>query len=188
MSEYQAFDPTLYLEHYGVLGMKWGIRKDRQGTYDKASAKLKKLDTKSQVYRNTANKYKQKYYQKEVDAQTSTFFKRRKIRKAGQLATTAYTNDIKANRMTVKAYNWSKKMDSVFKNGTKVRATDPEARKIGEKYAKMTIADLQNNSKQSTAFLNASRNAFSTSGSYKDFAASLNDPDAWKKYNQYYNG
>lgn len=30
MNEYQAFDPTSYLEHYGVKGMRWGVRRKRE--------------------------------------------------------------------------------------------------------------------------------------------------------------
>lgn len=33
------------LEHYGVLGMKWGVRKDPDRAYRKSVDKLKKLDT-----------------------------------------------------------------------------------------------------------------------------------------------
>lgn len=35
------------LEHYGVIGMKWGVRKNPDKAYSKSIDKLKKLDTKS---------------------------------------------------------------------------------------------------------------------------------------------
>lgn len=34
------------LKHYGVLGMKWGVRRNPSKTYAKASKKLSKLDKK----------------------------------------------------------------------------------------------------------------------------------------------
>ena len=34
------------LRHYGVLGMKWGVRRNSSKTYAKASKKLSKLDKK----------------------------------------------------------------------------------------------------------------------------------------------
>lgn len=48
MSEYQSFDPTLYLEHYGVKGMKWGIRRSpeelgRRREYKADKKEYKKL-------------------------------------------------------------------------------------------------------------------------------------------------
>ena len=33
------------LKHYGVLGMKWGVRRDRAGTISKSFNKLRKLDS-----------------------------------------------------------------------------------------------------------------------------------------------
>ena len=33
------------LLHYGVLGMKWGVRKDRSKTISKAYNKLERLDS-----------------------------------------------------------------------------------------------------------------------------------------------
>ena len=35
-----------YLQHFGVLGMKWYVHKNPQLAYDKASAKRRKLDQK----------------------------------------------------------------------------------------------------------------------------------------------
>ena len=34
-----------YLKHYGVLGMKWGVRRDRAGTISKSFNKLRRLDS-----------------------------------------------------------------------------------------------------------------------------------------------
>lgn len=47
-----------FLEHYGVLGMKWGVRKNRELAYEKASKKMKKLTqnrTKSELQKTKAN-------------------------------------------------------------------------------------------------------------------------------------
>lgn len=35
------------LKHYGVLGMKWGVRKDPSKAYSKAVKKKNKLETKA---------------------------------------------------------------------------------------------------------------------------------------------
>ena len=41
------------LRHYGVLGMKWGIRKDPHAAYEKASAKKRKLDMAANASKST---------------------------------------------------------------------------------------------------------------------------------------
>lgn len=46
-----------YLQHYGVLGMRWGIRKgNASGAYEKASKKLQKLNNKVVKTNKKANK------------------------------------------------------------------------------------------------------------------------------------
>lgn len=37
------------IEHYGVFGMKWGVKHDAAKAYSKASAKKTRLDRKSVV-------------------------------------------------------------------------------------------------------------------------------------------
>lgn len=46
-----------YLAHYGVLGMKWGVRKNPQRAYTKASKKYDKLEKKANKSLDQAGKY-----------------------------------------------------------------------------------------------------------------------------------
>lgn len=46
-----------YLAHYGVLGMKWGVRKNPQRAYQKASKKFDKLEKKANKSLDQAGKY-----------------------------------------------------------------------------------------------------------------------------------
>lgn len=45
MTIYQPYD-TNYLKHYGVIGMKWGVRKNPTRALEKSSRKMDKLNKK----------------------------------------------------------------------------------------------------------------------------------------------
>ena len=49
-----------YLAHYGVLGMKWGVRHDPKKAYQKAKNKLDKLESKAKKKQAKASKYRTK--------------------------------------------------------------------------------------------------------------------------------
>lgn len=59
MSEYLAFDPTLYLEHYGVKGMRWGVRRVKNRISNYRSSQ-KKLNEPNKRY-SEANREKDRY-------------------------------------------------------------------------------------------------------------------------------
>lgn len=46
-----------YLAHYGVLGMKWGVRKNPQRAYQKASKKYDRLEKRANKSLDKAGKY-----------------------------------------------------------------------------------------------------------------------------------
>lgn len=45
-----------YLEHYGVLGMKWGVRHNPQRAYEKSTKKAQKFQKKIEKQTGKANK------------------------------------------------------------------------------------------------------------------------------------
>ena len=98
------------LAHYGVLGMKWGVRRGNSAkAYEKASKKLRKLDKK-------ADRLMDKAYDKKAkaDKKAGSFFATEKsARKADFKAQKALRKSVVATR---KAQKWLREMESTFKN------------------------------------------------------------------------
>ena len=96
------------LYHYGVLGMKWGIRRgNATKAYAKASKKLTKLDKKVDKAEALARKRRG-----QVDAAAASFFStKRRIDKAETRSKKASAKAALRNR---KAERWYKSMEKAF--------------------------------------------------------------------------
>ena len=96
------------LYHYGVLGMKWGIRRgNTTKAYAKASKKLTKLDKKVDKAEALARKGRG-----QVDAAAASFFStKRHIDKAETRSKKASAKAALRNR---KAERWYKSMEKAF--------------------------------------------------------------------------
>ena len=97
------------LMHYGVLGMKWGVRRGRaQQAYQKATAKKQKFLDKAEASRQKSNSHLMKGSKGYV-TDVGRAIREKQILK-GNKATG------KALRYEKKAEKWQKQMDKVFRD------------------------------------------------------------------------
>ena len=90
MTPTEQYNKELY--HYGVKGMKWGVRKNPAKAYAKAVRKKRKLD--ASVYYNTKNLEAQRRYHKQAEAQLAESQKDLSVKKAKmELATENYNRN-----------------------------------------------------------------------------------------------
>lgn len=98
----------IYLAHYGVLGMKWGVRHDPGKAYRKATMKADKLQAKAAKRQDKAAKARNKARTSRYGITDTgrTIWKNRQI-KAGKA-------NRKADKATRKAEKWIKQMNKAF--------------------------------------------------------------------------
>lgn len=138
------------LKHYGVVGMKWGIRratgasskgnsdkaKERYSkTYTKASAKANKIRKKAVDKNLKSATLQKKALNREVKATSE-----RQYRKALKTKFKANRLQLKSAKLQKKAQKWEKQMEKSFSE-VSVKNVNQEALDAGKKYAYMLMQD-----------------------------------------------
>ena len=112
------------LKHYGVVGMRWGRRKNASATFAKASKKANKLNLKS----DRANR--------KVDKFTSKVVKYSGTDKEEKYANKLDKAKTTAQRKQAKADKWMNEMAKTFRK-TKISEISYEDLSIGKDYVPM---------------------------------------------------
>ena len=121
-----------YLAHYGVLGMRWGIRRDPKKAYSRASKKFKKLATKSDKALDKTTKYNKRANNRRVGSN----------KREAEIARRAYQ---KSKRNAKKAAKWYESMQKAFANQTVATLTPglvSRGDNMIERYRMMQLKDL----------------------------------------------
>lgn len=132
------------LEHYGVQGMKWGVRKDPDMAYARASKKLSELDKKVVGAEAKISKANQKSLKKRQKSDTAILFKKHKARKAAQSIRDINRAHLNLQRKAAKAEKWYKSMENVFRD-VKLSDVDPNYKALGKKYANIKVDEIMAN-------------------------------------------
>ena len=107
------------LAHYGVLGMKWGVRKDASRAYGKAARKKNKLKEKEVQYAVKSAATRQKALAKETRATNE-----KQYQKAKKLEFKANKYALKSAKLQKKGLDWVKAMDKTFRDYKVERNSD----------------------------------------------------------------
>lgn len=129
------------LQHYGVRGMRWYVRKDPQAARTKADTKLRKLDRRVQKLATKTSKKMESAWTAQNRAQRAILFKGIKNWSASGRTSRAIKSYAKLQKAQSRAMRWAKAMEEVFKD-TSTTAIDKETEELGKKYAQMTLDNL----------------------------------------------
>lgn len=113
------------LKHYGVLGMKWGVRRNPSKAYMKSLRKSDKLATKEARFENKAAKYERKSSKKAAYARSE-----KAERKAKKLQYKANKQKLKASRMKRRGEKWSIEMRKTF-SSYNIERVPGETKRVG---------------------------------------------------------
>lgn len=136
-------DGSEYLCHYGVLGMKWGVRHDREKTAQKVSSQLSKDRAKAQALRAKAYRKdttltgasrtarKAKY-----EAKVAKFERKANSRRARRDIVKRLKYEDKAQKYRNKANGYANSMAKIAKLNAKASKLEQRAYKLESAYNK----------------------------------------------------